>query len=253
MSGGDHTRTRRGQAKELTAGTRSERERDLRRGRLYTAGALFLCVAAIAACVGGVFTVWSVRVEGAPVPAATLLQSAGVQGQNIFMVQSDEVVSRLTQLPGVEISSVETSFPDAITVHASLRQAAAGWEHGGVLALLDAAGRQIGTTKTTALPVVSGGSSPPGPGIIAAMRYAVKVLPAAPSGAIASFELSAGTGLTITGRTGWKAICGRGARQVMAERVATLVALLQKLVTSPQRLGTVDLRYRFPYFRPAKP
>jgi cell division septal protein FtsQ len=212
--------------------------------------ALLACVAGLVAAFAGIFTVRQIDVIGSNLPRTAIAQVADVSGHNIFRVRSDAVVSRLGTIPQIIVQRVQTSFPDRVTIYARERIAMAAWrQSGGGLFLVDPNGRIISQVTSTNLPIIQGtaAGSKLGPGVVAAVRYAVQQLPGEPNGAIAGFRFDRGTGLTITGRTGWTADVGRGSPQTLTNRVATLAGFLVRIRNRPQQLKSVDLRYRSPY------
>lgn len=212
--------------------------------------ALLACIAGLAAAFAGIFTVRQVDVVGKNLPRTAIAQMANVSGHNIFRIRSDAVVSRLSGIPQIVVQQVQTSFPDRVTIYARERIAMAAWRQaGGGLFLVDPDGRIISQVKTTTLPIIQGtaAGSKLGPGVVAAVRYAVQQLPGEPNGAIAGFRFDRGTGLTITGRSGWTADVGSGSPQTLTNRVATLAGFLNRIRNRPQQLKSVDLRYRSPY------
>lgn len=212
--------------------------------------ALLACVAGLGAAFAGVFTVRQIDVVGRNLPRTAIVQMADVSGHNIFRVRSDAIVARLEAIPQIVVQRVQTSFPDRVTIYARERLAMAAWRQaGGGLFLVDPNGRIITQVKTTTLPIITGTTpgSKLGPGVVAAVRYAVQQLPQEPNGTIAGFSFDRGTGLTITGRSGWTADVGTGSPQTLTNRVATLAGFLARIRNRPQQLKSVDLRYRSPY------
>jgi cell division septal protein FtsQ len=197
------------------------------------------------------FKVREVRVVGANVPSDAIVAAAGIVGQNIFTVQSDRVVSRLSSIREIAVRRVETDFPDSVTIYALMRTPFVAWRNGKTLYELDPEGRIIRQVARTSLPIVMGPATAGalGPGVVQAVRYAVVTLPHAPNGAIAILRFEPRNGLTITGRAGWTAVIGRGGPQTMVNRIATLSAVLVKVQSRPDHLVYVDLRYRSPYAR----
>lgn len=234
---------------------RDERSRatelSTRTGRkpLVTLLALLACLAALAAGLGGVLTVRNVDVIGPHLPSGTIVQAAGVTGQNIFAVRADQVIDRLSTVPSIEVTRVETSFPDTVRVYASARQPVVVWRSANGLYLVDRTGFPFARVATTNLPIVSGGTRPPDADTIVAIRYATRLLAAAPNGALSSFAVNPGAGLTITGHSGWKALLGQGSAQIMVTRVATLADLLRVLAGKAQHFSLLDLRGSQPYIR----
>src|SRR5947209_9371576 len=131
-----------------------------RRRRLHPAvipvATLLLVLAALGAAVAGKFTVKRVDVVGANLPATAIVQRADVTGKNIFRVRSESVVERLQALPSVEVTRVETRFPDTITIYATVRHPYVAWRPANVTYLVDAAGTIIGRTIAPTLPLIVG-------------------------------------------------------------------------------------------------
>lgn len=212
--------------------------------------ALLACLASLVVIFSGFFTVRQVDIVGNNLPRGAIVQAAGVNGQNIFTVRSDGVVARLDTVPEVVVQRVETSFPNRVTIYARARLPMVAWQQtGGGLFLLDPNGRVISQVSTTNLPVITGTApgSKLGPGIVAAVRYAVQELPREPRGAIQAFRFNPDNGLTIVGRAGWTADVGRGSPRVLMERIGTLAGFLYTIRNRPQQLKYVDLRYHGAY------
>lgn len=218
---------------------------------LWTLLGLLACIGCLWAAFSGKFTVREVRVVGVNVPSDEIVAASGLVGQNIFTVQSDNVVRRLSSVREIAVRRVETDFPDTVTIYALMRTPLVAWRDGKALYELDPEGRIIRQVATTSLPVVIGPATAGslGPGVVQAVRYAVVTLPRDPNGAIATLRFEPGNGLTITGRAGWTAIIGRGRAQTMVNRIATLSAVLVKVQSRPDHLVFVDLRYRSPFAR----
>lgn len=234
---------------------------------LASGGALVIAVCMLGAAAAGVFTVQQIDVVGASEYQPVVAQASGVEGQNIFTVQSDAVARRLSGVGQVVVQRVETSFPDRVVVYARPRIPAVALRVGPFLYEVDANATVIRQVSSTALPLVelapaqdAGGNSPlrltPGrpspeltPGIIVAVRYALTAEKRAPSGTIAGFRLSPRKGLTAVGLAGWRAFIGIGSAQKLVDRIATLVSTLRALGLRAAQLSIVDLRNSGPYTR----
>ncbi len=223
--------------------------RMLSRAPLVSILGLCVCLLLLGLAGGGFFTVKTVNVVGTNLPVAQIQQAAGVSGQNIFTVRSDQVIDNVATISSVEVTKVETSFPGMVTIYARMRQPVLAWQSAHGLFLLDVTGHVIARVPTTSFPIVAGGSQPPNGDIIAGIRYAVSALPAAPNGTIAGFVMDPRTGLNIDGKTKWKAVLGSSNAQTMVGRVATLVSVLQAASTRGQSVSYVDLRYKEPFYR----
>jgi cell division septal protein FtsQ len=196
------------------------------------------------ASLSGQFSVRQIRVVGKGLPVAQIDQYAGVAGENIFTVRSDDVIANLAGVQEVAVRRVDVTFPDRVTIYARMRQAIAAWKTSAGLFLLDPDGRIIKSGKGTTLPIISStqqnGSL--GPGVVEAVHEAVILLPRAPNGAIAGFRYDPQSGLTITAKSGWQAVVGMGGRRVMANRIATLAEFLRKMSAQGRSFKIVYLR-----------
>lgn len=216
--------------------------------RLLCLAGLILSLASLAAVVGGLFTVHTVRVVGSRLPQATIVAATDVTGKNIFRVRSDQVVERLSHLPSIDVDRVEVSFPNQVTVYARDRVPVVAWVTPSGDFLIDRSGTQIGEVRNTSLPAVSGGDRPPDAGMVAAILYAATALPNTPNGTATGFQIDKYGNLLVLGRGGWQAQLGRGSAQQLVRRVAVLAAILDKSRTRTHRLTFVDVRYHSPYY-----
>jgi hypothetical protein len=230
------------------AATRKSVEQERVHPAVPSIAVLGLSLGFLFAAVSGQFAVRQIQVVGAGLPVDTIDRAAGVEGANIFTVRSDEVVANLASLQEIAVQRVDVSFPDHVTIYARMRQAMVAWKAPGGLYLLDPEGRIIKAVTSTTLPVITSTERDRslGPGIVEAVREAVVLLPAAPNGAIASFSYDPHVGLTITGRAGWRAVVGMGSRRAMANRIATLAAILRKSKAQGRPFPGVDLRSKYP-------
>ncbi|HEX8918785.1 MAG TPA: cell division protein FtsQ/DivIB [Chloroflexota bacterium] len=218
----------------------------------WSVGALLLCVSSLGAIFFGMFRIHQIDVVGSGLPSATIRQEAGVADQNVFTVQSDQVVARLSNIREIVVGRVETSFPDRVTVYAQERRPMVVWQTGRARYELDPEGNIIRPVTVSALPVITGPASQGGridSGIIQAVRFAVQALPSAPNGAVAMFDMQPNNGLKIFGRSGWSAMVGKGTAQSLANRIATLSSVLSTLQKQRRRLIWVDLRFSTPPMR----
>jgi len=230
---------------------RRAEERKRSRQPLWYGSAFLACAGLLAIAAAGLFRVKHVEVVGANVPVDTIVQAAGVTGQNVFSVRSDQVVARVSRIREIVVERVDTAFPDRVTIYATERTPAIAWLSGKSLYELDGNGsiiRQVGTTR---LPVISGPEprTPVGQGIVQGVRYAVHALAGVAEGSIARFRYDAGTGLSIDGRAGWTADVGNGTPQHVVDRIATLASLLANTRNRPGSLQFVDLRLSSVYAR----
>lgn len=213
--------------------------------------ALLLCLGALAGAFAGVFKVTTIEVVGPGLPQARILAAAHISSANIFTVKSDVVVARLSSVREIVVTGVQTSFPNRVIIHAQVRPSLVAWQTPSGLFVLDTDGRVINRVAHTTLPIIMGAGRNGGfgPGIVEAVRYAVQALPAAPKGAIATFRYDQTSGLSIDGRAGWHAVVGTGGPVALVQRIAELVAVLQRAPTRAQSLVTIDLRFPKPVAR----
>src|SRR5579859_3153003 len=95
--------------------------------RLWAFGTFLACVVGLAVVFYGIFRVHRVDVVGHSLPVAMIQRVAGVDDQNVFTVQSDQVVARLAVIREIVVGRVETSFPDRVTIYAQERQPMVVW------------------------------------------------------------------------------------------------------------------------------
>lgn len=217
--------------------------------------ALTCSLVALGAVMTGLLTARQVVVVGDHLPASQIIQASGVQGKNIFLIRTDQVVKRLSRVRTVVVRRVEVSFPNQVTIYARVRPVMVAWQRGPRLFVLDPDGHIVKQVARTNLPIVVGGarSNSLNPGVVQAVRYAVQTLPRAPQGMISTFRFAPDTGLTIVGTSGWRADVGVGKPQILINRIATLAATLRKVKTNSQQLTFIDLRYRTPYAKLTTP
>jgi cell division septal protein FtsQ len=230
---------------------RRTRQRKRSRQPLWYGSALLVCAGLLAVAAAGLFRVKHVEVVGAHVPVARIVRTAGVTGQNVFTVRSDQVVARVSRIREIVVERVDTTFPDRVTIYATERTPAVAWLSGTHLYELDANGSMIRKVVTTRLPVIAGPEpqAPVGQGVVQGVRYAVHALASVPGGSIARFRYDARTGLTIDGSAGWTAAVGSGTPQRVVDRIATLAGLLVSTRNRPGSLQFVDLRLSSVYAR----
>lgn len=210
---------------------------------------LILSVALLATASVGIFTVRSVDIVGNNLPRDAMAQAAGVTGQNIFAVRSDDVVSRVSAIPSIRVLRVEIAFPDRVVIHASVREPIVGWRRATGISLIDDTGQKVGESSGTQLPIITGGVSPPSRAVVLAVRFAAHFLAETINGIPSGYSQNSSGGLTISGKSGWTAIVGRGSAGLLIRRIATLGALLKELAKTSKQLGTVDLRTQNAVFK----
>src|SRR5947209_8125947 len=125
------------------------------------------------------------------------------------------------------------------TLPARSREPAIAWQSAHGTLLIDRYGHVLGPATRSTLPLVSG-PQPPDSDTITAVKYALRLLPAAPDGAVAGFSLDRSTGLSIHGRSGWQAVLGSGTAQNLVIRIANLQVVLNTVARNGQRLATAD-------------
>ena len=149
--------------------------RDVGRRRLHRLGMLAALVAvlagAVALALSPLLDVDVVEVAGTrEVTVATVREASGIEaGDQLVLVDRDEVARRVRAVPWVASASVERSWPGTIVITVVERTAVAGFVGAdGRLALADAEGRILDVVAAeeagAGLVVVSGLESPGAPG-----------------------------------------------------------------------------------------
>jgi cell division septal protein FtsQ len=212
---------------------------------------LLSCLAFLAAVLAGQFRVRHVDVIGAGAASDEVVQASDVVGENIFTVRSDRLISRLDAVPGIDVSRVDTSLPNRVTIYVRVRPAVIAWKRNGQLVEVDRLGEVLGQVKSSSLPLVTGSSlsGTLDAGTVMAVRYASQLLPAQPDGALSTMRYDPKVGLTLVARLGWTALIGKGSPQALVSRVATLASFLHSLHERGRLLTLVDLRNRPAYAR----
>jgi cell division protein FtsQ len=128
-------------------------------GSWIASGRLFSLLSLIAA-LGGLlyiatsprFTVQQIVVEGAQaMQADAVAELSGAQGRSIWMIDAQQIVDQLKTSAYIEHASATLALPDRLTIAVSERRPEVRWQSGGMLYLLDANGRVLGTDKTAPL------------------------------------------------------------------------------------------------------
>jgi cell division septal protein FtsQ len=95
------------------------------------------------------FNVREITVDGAQaIKASTVAELAGVRGQSIWLVDTQQIVERLKGSAYIEQAQASVSLPDRIAITLTERRPEVRWQSGSTLYLLDASGRVLDTDTT---------------------------------------------------------------------------------------------------------
>ena len=95
------------------------------------------------------FTVRDITVDGAQaMKASAVADLAGVRGQSIWLVDTQQIVDRLKASAYIEQAQAGVALPDRLTISVTERRPEVRWQSGGTLYLLDASGRVLDTNTT---------------------------------------------------------------------------------------------------------
>lgn len=202
------------------------------------------CGVAIALFLGSdLLTVRRIDLVGATLTTPQQIADAGgVQGHNLFTVDTQQVAQRLIALPTVRGARVESAFPDRLVVRLVERQPAALWQVGDARYLVDPGGFVMavnpseGVTRGLPMVVARDGDapavgSPIAPEIVAATLTIAR--DASTYGVtVAELDYSPASGLTI--------LTPGGAQTTAARRIllGTPARLAEKLAASGEVIRT---------------
>ncbi|MEO7912383.1 MAG: FtsQ-type POTRA domain-containing protein [Roseiflexaceae bacterium] len=95
------------------------------------------------------FNVREISVDGAQAMKANAVADlAGVRGQSIWLVDTQQIVERLKGSAYIEQAQASVSLPDRIAITVTERRPEVRWQSGSTLYLLDASGRVLDTDTT---------------------------------------------------------------------------------------------------------
>lgn len=209
----------------------------------------------IAIAVSPEFVVRTVRISGVQIlDAADVEAMAGVTGRSIWLVQTDDVESRIAQSAYVEHVEASLTLPDTLTIHLVERQPDVRWQVGDVRYLVDAEGRVLGPdtssfmTDTLIIEDRSGQVIEPNDRIDPDVLYLVRALAlrlpdeagVTPSGILWDRE----RGVVLTTADQRTIVFGR------KERLEEKIQILRFLtLQEPTEYTWLDLRPATPYYR----
>ena len=135
---------------------------DVRPGPRRTVGSWFasgriISLLLLLAAVGGLlyiataprFTVRAITVDGAQaMKSSAVADLAGVHGQSIWLVDTQQIVERLKGSAYIEQAQASVTLPDRLAISVTERRPEVRWLSGGTLYLLDASGRVLDTDTT---------------------------------------------------------------------------------------------------------
>jgi cell division protein FtsQ len=95
------------------------------------------------------FHLREISVEGAQaMKSSAVAELAGVRGQSIWLVDTEQIVERLKGSAYIEQAQASVSLPNRLSIVVTERRPEIRWQSGGALYLLDASGRVLDTDTT---------------------------------------------------------------------------------------------------------
>src|SRR3954469_7019887 len=95
------------------------------------------------------FTVREIAVDGAQaMKSSAIADLAGVRGQSIWLVDTQQIVERLKGSAYIEQAQASVALPDRLAITVTERRPEVRWLSGGALYLLDASGRVLDIDTT---------------------------------------------------------------------------------------------------------
>src|SRR5262249_45714421 len=92
------------------------------------------------------FTIRTISVDGAQAMKSNAVADlAGVNGQSIWLVDTQQIVERLKASAYIEQAQASVTLPDQLKISVIERRPEVRWLSGGALYLLDASGRVLDT------------------------------------------------------------------------------------------------------------
>jgi cell division septal protein FtsQ len=179
----------------------------------------------------------------------------GVQGSNIFLVDSAKVLATVRRLPGVKDAQVRLELPNRVIIEITDQEPRIVWEARGARFLVDGQGEVIKPATDTGRFLLIVDPDPKAEPLAAGRRLdkraitTVQQLDLQLLNQVKSYEWAANVGITILSNEGWRAIIGwdddlDAKLQVLRATVAT-VALRKEVLKStdvrnPERPNVVS-------------
>jgi hypothetical protein len=210
------------------------------------------------------FRVEQVSVVGTQNPAlVNYIEQMGIQGQNIFLVDTDALAARIEMMPLVALASVEKQWPNSVTVTVVERVAVLLWQTNWGTYSVDRQGvviapvnETLGADQLMTVLDTRGQAIRPGTRLNAAdVAFALQVFAQLPRmTSITHFTLAyasvdvAGTGAggsyVVQDAGGWKAYLGSANdANPLGNRLLELQQILVLAQKQQLNLATIDLRF----------
>lgn len=193
------------------------------------------------------FYVYAVEVRGnSLVSADEVYQASGLQAMSIFYIDRQKVAQNIARhVPSVRRVYVQCQLPDQVSIHVNEEDVQYIWRVSDTSFLVDAEGRilkaddgaHVGLVVVQDLdnkPVQPGGQVDR-----VALNAAGRLHGLLPE--VQVFEYSTARGVSLSDARGWRVYFGDDQR--LAEKVATLQALLYKLEQEHKTAKMIDLRF----------
>jgi cell division protein FtsQ len=215
------------------------------------AGSLALLGAAVGvAWRSPLFSIRDVEVQGnRQVPADTLVEKAGLTGENMFTADLAAAQKELYRIPLLASVRIERAWPRGIKIEVTERQPWGTWEQAGVAYTIDRDGIVLGTTpppqgspvvRSYELTSLRTGDRVNYQAVDAAAELYAK-LPKQLGIAVTEVAFVAGKGVEVTTSRGEKALFGDSSS--IAYKIAVWAAMAQQAKALGIKYATIDLRY----------
>jgi cell division septal protein FtsQ len=170
----------------------------------------------------------------------------GVQGRNIFLIDSGQLVQSVKKLPGVKDAQVRLELPNRVVIEIIDQEPQVIWEARGARFLVDGEGEVIkpatGTGRFLLISDPNPKAEPLTPGkrvdkrAIATVQQLELLMP----NQVKSYEWSANVGITVVTQDGWRATFGWDDN--LDAKMEVLRATLKAAAERKEVLKSMDLR-----------
>jgi len=186
----------------------------------------------------------------------TIYQKAGVDGQNVFYINTRQVEERLEQMALVRRARVSVQLPNRVHIRVTEREPVVTWVSGGTRLGVDEDGIALPTQavnpEAITIEVLDGGPVQPGlpveERVLAVVRQLHELRPD-----WRHFLVSGDRGVAAVTAEGWPVYFG-WETTALRQQVGLLEQVTPRLVSEGVAVEFVDLRFPTrPYYRKAKP
>lgn len=194
------------------------------------------------------FTALTPTVTGNKGLATTEILDAarGVQGRNIFMVDSGQILASVLRLPGVKDARVHLELPNRVVIEITDQEPQIIWEARGSRFLVDAQGEAIKPATGTGRFLLITNPDPRADVLAAGKQVdkraitTVQQLETLLSGQVKSYEWAANVGVSVVMNEGWRGIIGWD--DELQAKVDVMKAAARTAAQRQETLKSVDVR-----------